>query len=247
MNIKGKIALVTGSSSGIGKAIAIECAKAGTKVLVHYRKNKKGAEETLREVQKYSAGTIFQADLSKSGEVKKMFAEIKRKYPNLDILVNNAGEYQPGDFANLDLWRSQLDNILFSAVTTTDEYLKLKTDSNLRKIVNIVSVYGIPNMGNPNGPQYSAAKAALGNFTAILAKKLAPNVLVNAVAPGYTWSPPWEGTSKDDLKYCENQMRIKRFIKPEEIASMVLELLQNDAMTGEIIRVDGGLHLTNLE
>ena len=243
MNIKDKVILVTGSSSGIGKAVAIECAKAGATVLIHFRKNKKGAEESLTEVNKYSKGKIFQADLSKPEEVERMFSEIKK----VDILVNNAGEYQSGDFDNFELWKSQFDNIFFSAVLTTNEFIKVKTTENIRKIINIVSVYGVPNMGNPNGPQYSAAKAALGNFTLTLAKKLAPNILVNGVAPGYTWTPPWEGTSKEDLACCEKQTRIKRFTRPEEIASMVLELIRNDAMTGEIIRVDGGLHLINLE
>lgn len=243
MDLKDKVVLVTGSSDGIGRAIAIECSKAGAEVLIHYRKNKKGAEETLREVNKYSKGKIFCADLSKQDDIKKMFEGIE----TLDVLVNNAGGYKGGELDNLELWESQFQNNLYSAVFTTNEFLKLKTVESIRKIVNIVSIFGIPNMGNPNGPQYSAAKAALGSFTLTLAKKVAPNILVNAVAPGYTMTPNWDGTSEEDLKYCRNQTRIKRFTKPEEIASMVMELLKNDAITGEIIRVDGGLHLTNLE
>lgn len=243
MDLRNKKVLVTGSSSGIGQAIAIECAKAEAEILIHYRKNKKGAEETLGEVQKYSKGKIFCADLSRKDEIKRMFEETK----TLDVLVNNAGEYQPGEFGDLELWRSQFENIFFGAVSTTNEFLKIKGPERIRKIVNIVSVYGIPNMGNPSAPQYSAAKAALSSFTLTLAKKLAPRVLVNAVAPGYTWTHAWEGTSKEGLKYCENQTRIKRFTAPAEIASMVVELLRNDAVTGEIIQVDGGLHLTNLE
>jgi len=102
-------------------------------------------------------------------------------------------------------------------------------------------------MGDPAYPQYSAAKAAVNNFTMNLAKKYAPNILINAVAPGYTWTPAWEGTSEKEKKACVDRTKIGRFIKPEEVATAVIELLNNDAVTGEIIRVDGGLHLLNLE
>ena len=101
-------------------------------------------------------------------------------------------------------------------------------------------------MSNPDFPQYSAAKAAVNSFTCNLAKKFAPHILVNAVAPGYTWTPPWEGVSKKELDACKNLTRIKRFVTPEEVAQVAVSLLENDAMTGEIIRVDGGLHLLNL-
>ena len=79
-----------------------------------------------------------------------------------------------------------------------------------------------------------------------LAKKLAPKVLVNAVAPGFTWTPPWEGTPKETLKACEDLTKIGRFIEPEEIATSVVYLAENDAMTGEILRVDGGTHLMDI-
>lgn len=131
-------------------------------------------------------------------------------------------------------------------VRVTNEFLNIPCPDSIRKIVNISSIYGIPSLGNPEGPQYSAAKAAVNSFTYNLAKKLAPGVLVNAVAPGYTWTPPWKGTSKEEIKKYESASKIGRYIQPSEIATMVVELLRNDAVTGEIIRVDGGLHLQNI-
>ncbi|MBI3887754.1 SDR family oxidoreductase [Candidatus Microgenomates bacterium] len=239
MDLQGKAVLVTGSSSGIGQAIAIECAKAGAKVLVHYRKNKNGAEETLKEVEKFSKGKIFRADLTIKQEVEKMFTDIK----TLDVLVNNAGEYRAGELDDFDLWKSEFDNIFFSTVFVTNYFLKTNGVNSLRKIVNTSSWYSFLETGVPNGIHYCAAKAALNDFTANLAKKLAPNILVNAVAPGYTWTPPWEGTQQDDLDIVKRNNRIGRFVDPKEIASLVLELIRNDAITGEIIRVDGGAHL----
>lgn len=245
--IKGKTVLVTGASSGIGRAIAIECAKQEAIVLINYRNNLAGAKKTLDQVKKYSRGEIFQADLSKNDEVVGMFDEIKKKgYKDLDALVNNAGEYADGKFDDLDVWDFQLKNIFMSQVYVSNAFIKYARSKNIRKIVNISSVYGIPEMGNPDAPQYSAAKAALGSFTMNLAKKYGPDILVNAIAPGYVWTPPWENTSKEELKACAELTKICRFIKSEEVATMAVELLNNDAITGEIIRVDGGLHLQNL-
>jgi len=243
--MKDKVVLVTGSSSGIGQAIAIECANLGAQVLVHYRNNEKGAQETLKEVEKYTSGKVFSADLTNLQEVKNLFENINKEFSQLDMLVNNAGEATPGEFDDYDVWEKVMQNIFMSQVYCSNEFLKQER-KNLRKIVNISSVYGIADMGNPEFPHYSAAKAAINSFTCNLAKKYAPNVLVNAVAPGYTITPAWEGVSKEELKACEDLNKIKRFVNAEEVAQMVVAVLQNDAVTGEIIRVDGGLHLLNL-
>ncbi len=246
MELKEKVILVTGSSSGIGKAIAIEASKAGARILVHYRQNKKGAKETLNWVEKFSSGKIYQADLSNQYATEELFADIKKAGFTIDALVNNAGESASGELDDLDKWEQQFQNIFYSAVYAVNSFLKHHSQKTLRKIVNVSSIYGLPEMANPAFPQYSAAKSALNNFTLNLAKTLAPNVLVNAVAPGFTWTPSWEGTSQKTIEAIKNVTKIKRFIEPEEIATIVVELLRNDAITGEIIRVDGGLHLVNV-
>lgn len=245
--LHNKTVLVTGASSGIGQAIAIACAKEEAIVLISYRNNLVGAKKTLEQVNKYNKGEIFRADLSKNDNVEKLFGEINDKgYKVLDALVNNAGEYADGGFDDLNVWEEQFKNIFMSQVYVSNAFIKNNNSKNLRKIVNISSVYGILEMGNPDAPHYSAAKAAVNSFTLNLAKKFAPNILVNAIAPGYTSTPAWDGTSQEEIKACGDLTKIKRLVKPEEIATVVVELLNNDAITGEIIRVDGGLHLLNL-
>lgn len=247
MNLKDKKILVTGSSSGIGKAIAIECAKQKCAVIIHYRNNKKGAEKTLEEVEKYSKGIMISADLSQHSEVKKVFNKLKEQsYGNLDGLVNNAGEATSGEYTDLSIWDKQWQNIFMSQLYVTNAFVNANKSKDIKKIINISSVYGIPEMGNPDFPQYSAAKAAINSLSYNFAKKLAPSILVNVVAPGYVLTPAWKETPKQELEACKSLTRIKRFIEPYEIASVVTMLLQNDAITGEIIRVDGGLHLHNI-
>lgn len=247
MNLRDKKILVTGSSSGIGKAIAIECAKQGGVVVIHFRNNKKGALETLKSVEKYSKGMIVSADLSLNPEVEELFERLGDEgHADLDVLVNNAGEATSGELGELEVWENQWRNIFMSQVYVANAFIENSKSKNIRKIVNISSVYGIPETASPDFPQYSAAKSAVNNFTCSLAKKLAPLILVNAVAPGYTLTPAWEGTSKEELKECKSLTKIKRFTESSEIATIVTALLQNDSMTGEIIRVDGGLHLLNI-
>lgn len=244
MELRGKVVLVTGSSSGIGQAIAVECAREGAKVLIHYRKNGVGAEKTLKEVKKYSDGKVFQADLEDAAEIEKFFREIKSYASSIDVLISNAGRARRGEPDDFKLWQKQFNNIFFSAVNATNEFLK--TPPKQKRIIYISSVYGIPEMGAGNFPQFSAAKAALNSLACTLAKKLAPNVLVNAIAPGYVLTPLWEGVSKEGLDSCANLTRIKRMIRPDEVASLAVQLIKNDAITGEIVRIDGGLHLSDI-
>jgi NAD(P)-dependent dehydrogenase (short-subunit alcohol dehydrogenase family) len=243
MDLKDKVVLVTGSSSGIGRAIAIECAKAGAVVLIHYRSNKEGAEETLKKVEEFSKCKTFYADLSKLEQVEKLFEEIEKYTPEVDLLVNNAGRCRSGKFDDLKMWESQFQDNFYSTLNTSNVFLKQKNKGKLRKIVNISSIYGDLMMNQPDYPQYCAAKAAVSDLTIAMAKKLAPDVLINAIAPGYTWTPPWEGSDPKELKVCAENNKIKRFVDPEEIATVVVEILKNDAIAGEIIRIDGGLHL----
>lgn len=246
MDLNNKTILVTGASSGIGQAVAVACAKEGARVIINYRKNKDGAEQTLEAVQKHSRGFIVQADLIDEKQINEMFGQIAKEVGAIDALVNNAGEATLGDFFNNDVWRGQFENIFFSALHVSQYFLKQNSECILRKIVNITSVYGNPDGGNGEFFAYSAAKAALTSMTVTLAKTN-QRVLVNAVAPGYTWTPPWEGISEEEKKLCEERTMIGRYVTPDEIAHMVITLLENDAITGQIITVDGGLMLKQLE
>ena len=242
MILKNKTVLVTGSSSGIGQAIAIEFAKGKSQVLIHYRKNKRGAEDTLKKVKKYSDGSILEADLEDPIQINSMFEKIKIDYSELDILINNAGQYNPGELGDINIWNNQFRNILLSAVVTSDKFIKMQS-KDIRKIVNISSVYGRMEFPNPKSIQYSAMKAAVSNMTVALAKKHSPDILVNAVLPGYTMTPAWGKLPAEIEKELGGKTLIKRFIKATEVATMVVEIVKNDALTGQLIRVDGGLGL----
>ena len=188
MNLENKKILVTGASSGIGQAIAIEFAKKGAIVFINYRSNEKGAKETLERVNGYSQGEIFKADLEKKNDVKKMIQKIIKKHKNIDVLVNNAADYKAGDFDDFNIWQGQFNGILMTAVYTTSEFLN--NTKGKRKIINISSIYGTLEKSSLVHPHYSAMKAALSNLTTTLAKKYSyKNITVNAVAPGWTWTP----------------------------------------------------------
>src|SRR6516165_8024754 len=141
MDLRGKIVLVTGASSGIGKAIAIAFAHRGAHVLVHYGRNKVGAQETLRDVEKVSSGRVYQADLMDLAATKSLFGEIKRTTPTIDVLINNAAELRPGELNEDSIWEYEYKNILLSAMRTSAEFIAMPS-SHLRKIVNITSIYG---------------------------------------------------------------------------------------------------------
>lgn len=246
MDLQGKNILVTGASSGIGQAIAVSCAKKGATVLIVCRKNRKGAEHTLKQVEKYSKGFIFQADLTNEGQIKRMFSKISDEVGHADALVNNAGDARPGDFFDNKTWKAQFENIFFSALHVSQYFLQQRKKSSLGKILNITSYYGNIGCGNADYFAYSVAKAALSSMTTTLAKTDG-NVLVNAIAPGYTWTPAWEGMSEAEKKQYTSRTTIKRFVTADEIAHAAIAVLENDAITGQIITVDGGLSLQKFE
>src|SRR5947209_4109927 len=138
MNLKSKKVLVTGSSSGIGKAIAIACAQQGAYVVVHYRKNKEGAEKTLKEVESVANGIIVSADLADPDQVEKMFQQLKEQNnADLDVLINNAGEALQAEFDDFKAWEAQWKNIFMSQVYVTNAFINMANLKDLRKIVNV--------------------------------------------------------------------------------------------------------------
>jgi len=245
MDLQAKTVLVTGASSGIGKAIAIAFARKRAHVLVHYGRNKGGAQETLSEVEKFSSGRLHQADLMDGGAVVSLFEEIKQTAATVDILVNNAGESRPGDLGEESIWEYEYKNILLSATRASDQFMSMPSP-HLRKIINITSIYGNLSTGDPDYLQYSAFKAALANVTATLSKSAAPQILVNAVAPGYTDTPAWAGASSESKEACARATLIGRFVKPDEVAHAVIFIAENDALTGQVLTLDGGTSLKGI-
>jgi 3-oxoacyl-[acyl-carrier protein] reductase len=245
MELAEKSVLVTGASSGIGKAIAIAFAQKNARVLVHYGKNKSGGQETLDKVEKSSSGRLYQADLMDRDQIRSLFKEIKQTNETIDVLVNNAGDARAGDIQDDPVWDYEYKNIFLSAMHVTEEFLALPSSA-LRKIINVTSIYGNLHTGDPEYLQYSAFKAALANVTATLNRSTAPNVIVNAVAPGYTETPAWAGSSRESREACAQATLTGRFVRAEEVAHAVIFIAENDALVGQVLTLDGGTTLKGM-
>ena len=242
MELKGKTALVPGASSGIGQAIAIALARKGAGVLVHYGKNKAGADETLRQVEMVSTGSLHQADLMKRENIAALFDEIRQTTQAIDVLVNNAGDARPGGIDDDEVWAYELQNIFLSAIQVSRAFLALPA-TGPRKIVNVGSLYGNLTGGSAQFLQYSAFKAALASVSATLNQATAPGVIVNAVAPGYTTTPAWDGAPPEVMEGLARTTAIGRFVTPEEVAHAVVFIAENDALVGHVLTLDGGSSL----
>lgn len=247
MNFEDKVALITGSSRGIGKATALAFAREGAKVVINYVTAKKEAEKTLAEVKALGVEAIaVQCDVSNPAEVKRMFEEIVKKFGRLDVLVNNAGiYYSPSSFEDMtaEQWEKNLKVNLIGTFLCTQAAAKIMKKQKGGKIVNISSVRGLDNCGRK--PEYAASKAGVNNFTKTIAKELAPMININAVAPGWV-ETEMSSDIPTDLRTSETEKTyLKRFAKPEEIANAVLFLASDNAnyITGHVLVVDGGYSL----
>lgn len=239
MDLKNKIAVVTGGSSGIGKAIAIALSQVGCHVVFTYNSNERGAEDTLKKLG--SNGTKFKVEMHNEQEIKGLFLNIKEKHGKIDILVNNAGINRPRGLFDPEDWREIFQVDLFSLVLCTGLAVELMKEGG--RILNISSIYAEGKACFKGIAPYGAAKAALNHYTQVLAKNLAPNILVNAIAPGYVKTPLWGNKTEEEFNESGKEQLIERMINPKEIAEMVVAVVKNDAMTGEIVVVDGGISL----
>ena len=246
MKLSGKIALVTGANSGIGKAVALYLAEEGADVVVNYVVNPVEAQEVVKEIQAFGRRAIVvEADVSSSMAVKGMFEKIVNEFSTLDILVNNAGI---GNFASAvdmkdDVWNKMLGVHLYGTMNCTREALKIMLKNKSGKIINIASICGIT--GCLGAAHYSAAKGGIMGYTHAVAREvIAQGINVNAVAPGYIETPMLSGAGITDeiLKQLLTQIPIGRLGKPREIASLVVYLASEDAnfMVGQVISPNGG-------
>lgn len=245
MELKDKVVLITGSSSGIGRAIAIRFAKEGAKVVIHYRQNEAGGKEVLALVDKLSTDNLLvQADLSQESDIVKMFDKVKSKYGRIDILINNAAS--PTEI--VPFWEaSQEDMIELIKVNVLNAVLcarlasKIMAEQKGGKIINTSSIKGWENGGG--SVLYALTKAAINSFTKTFAKQVAPLIQVNAVAPGYVKTRVYDNQPEEKIKDWLDGTYLKRWITEEEVADAFVFLAKNDAMTGQIVYVDGGFTL----
>lgn len=246
MKFKDKVVLITGSSDNIGKATAIKFAKEGAKIVINSIKNIAGGEAVAEEIKISGGEAIYvKADVSKQEGVDKLFGETVQAFNTLDILINNAGRAVSVPFLKTteEHWLDLLRCNFLSTVLCSKEAAKIMLQKGSGKIINTSSVRGIQHTGRESIMAYSAAKAAVINFTKTLAKELAPKISVNAVAPGFVYTTSYDSMPqqlKDDFI---NSTLIKRWINVNEIADAFLYLANAEAVTGEVLVVDGGFTL----
>lgn len=244
-SLGGKIALITGSSSGIGKAIAKCFATEGADVILCSHKSVEKGNEVLEEVKKCgSNASYFSADLQCEEDIKLLFEKIKKKYGMLDILVNNAGRTFNVAFDELteDSLIRDLKTNLISTVLCTQHAVKLMTNEN-GWIINTSSIRGVDYSGRPGIIGYCAAKNGVTSFTKTIASELAPRIFVNAVAPGFVDTGYMDTMDEKVKENWINNIPIHRFIAPDEIAKVYLLLATSKIFTGSIIVPDGGYSL----
>lgn len=242
MTIRGKTVLVTGGSKGIGRACAEAFAAQGANVIINYAHDEAAAREAEAAVRAHGVKALLtRADITHQPEVDQMFSEIKNHFKNLDILVNNAGTItEPDTPDNLEATIKTFETDLFAQIRVTNAARKLMPAG---KIIFVSSIHGQLGHGRPNVIGYSAAKAALNSYVKNLAKALAPDILVNAIAPGRTLTPMWGKLSEERMAKEAAGHLIERWIEPSEIADGVVFLARNDAVCGEVLVIDGGMSL----
>ncbi len=243
MNFKDKVVLVTGSSRGIGKACALAFAKNGAKVVVNYLNSKEKALSAVEEIDKMNSNAVaVKCDVSKEDEVKNMIGKTIERFGKLDVLVNNAGIVYDIPFfeKTVEQWKRSLDINLIGQFLCS-KYAAPHLKKVKGKIVNISSSNAF-NSFSPESADYDATKAGVVLLTKNLAKELAPDVLVNTVAPGWVDTDMNTGLPEDYVKEELEKIYIKRWAKPEEIANAVLFFASDEAsyLTGSVLIIDGG-------
>ena len=254
MELKGKVAVITGSSGRLGGAVALALAQAGCNCICHYNSNKQKANEAVEQIEKLGARALaVAADLTKAAQIEDLFAKAA-EIGTPQILVNSAAVFsrQPLAEVTFDKARRVLDLNLTAAILTGKAFAKrinekfAKSEDVVGKIVNISDVGGI----RPWAEYilYCSSKAGLIGATKALAKELAPGICVNSVAPGVvTWPsdsdesrPSKEGLDSSKRKRQLSLIPMRRKAEPKEIADAIIFLLKNDYITGQVLCVDGG-------
>ncbi|PCS01455.1 3-oxoacyl-[acyl-carrier-protein] reductase [Lactococcus fujiensis] len=241
MDIKNKNVFITGSTRGIGHAIAIEFARNGANVVINGRSAI--SDEMLAEFSNLGVKAIgVSGDISSSDDAKRMVAEATEQLGSVDILVNNAGITRDG--LSLKMKEEDFEAVLkinlTGAFNMTQAVLKPMTRSRAGAIINISSVVGL--IGNAGQANYAAAKAGLIGLTKSIAREVAGrNIRVNAVAPGFIESDMTAVLSDKVKDVMLGQIPMKRFGLPSEIASTVRFLAEQEYITGQVITIDGGM------
>ncbi|KUF36434.1 MULTISPECIES: 3-oxoacyl-[acyl-carrier-protein] reductase [Lysinibacillus] len=243
--LEGKVAVVTGASRGIGRAIAVKLAEEGAKVVVNYSGSQAKAEEVVEMIQANGGEAIaVQASVSQTEEVTALMDAAVKTFGSLDILVNNAGITRDNLLMRMkeDEWDDVLNTNLKGVFLCTKAVTRQMMKQRAGRIINISSIVGVA--GNAGQANYVAAKAGVIGLTKTTAKELASrNILVNAIAPGFIETEMTEQLPEDIKKGMLTQIPLAKLGQPEDIAKAVAFLASDDAnyMTGQTLHIDGGM------
>lgn len=244
-DFSNKVALVTGSSSGIGAAIAKEIAAGGAAVAIHYRGNTDGANAVASEIRNNGGKCeLFQADVSNTEQAAELIKKVQETFGSLDILINNAGTTRDTLLLSMkeEEWDAVISTNLKSVYAVSKAALRGMIKKRWGRIINITSVVGIT--GQAGQSNYAASKAGIIGFTKSLAREVASrNITVNAVAPGFVPTALTDVLNEEQRAKIVSETPIGRMGTPEEIAWAVgfLASERSGFITGQVLTVDGGL------
>jgi len=244
MKLKDKIAIVTGASGGIGKAIALHLSAAGATVVCNYCTNRQKAEAVVQAARKAGGSAVsMQGDVRSFIAMEAMTTSVVAQFGRIDILVNNAGITRDELLLSMSDkdWRDVIETNLYGAFNSTKAVAQQMMFQKKGRIINISSVAG--DRGGRGQTNYAASKGGLNAFTRAAAIELAPkNITVNAVAPGVIETEMSQEVMRRAKETVMNHIPLKRLGTCDEVASLVVFLASDEAayITGQIIRVDGG-------
>jgi acetoacetyl-CoA reductase/3-oxoacyl-[acyl-carrier protein] reductase len=245
-SLAGKVALVTGASRGIGRAIALELASRGATVAINFRTGFSGAEVVRDSILEAGGESrLFQDDISDKLDARRLVKEVLDTYSRLDILVNNAGITRDRSIRKMtdDDWTDVIDTNLNSAFFCTSAAVPAMIEQNFGRIVSLASFVG--QAGNYGQANYAASKGGLIAFTKVLALELAKyNITANVIAPGFTATDMTERIPLDVMEQIKQRIPMHRLALPEEIAKAAAFLIcDGDYITGQQININGGIYM----
>lgn len=244
--LEGKVALITGSSRGIGRAIAKELAYRGASVAVNFRTNQSAAEEVRTEIQQMGSDCrLFQGDVSDRQDARRLIHDVVDRFQRVDVLVNNAGITRDRSIRKMtdSDWDEVMDTNLNSMFYCVSAAVPSMIEHNYGRIVSIASFVG--QAGNFGQANYAASKGGVIAATKVLALELARyNITANVVAPGFTQTEMVAAIPSDILQQIIARIPLRRLAHPEEVAKAVAFLVcDGDYITGQQINVNGGIYM----
>lgn len=245
MSLKGKIALVTGASRGIGKEIALKLSQEGADIAFFYSSNDEKARTTIKELEQNGVKAIgLKVDVSVESEVVEAVAKVEKEFGTIDILVNNAGITRDNLLIRMSEkdWDDVMDTNLKGTFLTTKAVVRKMMKKRYGKIINISSIVGVS--GNVGQGNYSASKAGIIGFTKSMAQEMASRgIRVNAIAPGFIETDMTDVLKEEVKMEMLKNIPLKHLGKPEDIANLTVFLAssKSDYITGQVININGGM------